>query len=329
MPRVLILGATGYIGKRLADELVRSGEHRVYGVARSETKAQVLASNEVHPIICADPVNDPSPFLNVIRQQHIDVVVDVSGAFDKSSQFLNDVKAIGLERLQISGTNGKSRLPKLGFVYCSGTWIHGSNNGKPISDLDIVGTHAATAPPTLLEWRVPVEEAVLAAGDVLDVAIVRPALVYGRESTIWTAFLLPVLEAVRSGHSGTIDIPLGQDVRTGLVHVDDVASGFRKVIENLSLVNNGSVYPVFDLFTSQEALSDIFEKFSESCGQKASCKFVGPGDDVFAQAFSITQNGSSARAKQLLGWEPTRLRGFVHDMDTYALAFASEHKSHA
>lgn len=327
MPKVLIIGATGYIGRRLADELVRSGEHRVFGVARSEEKAKTLASNEVVPVICPDPVSTPTPYLEVIRQQHIEVVVDVAGASQGSMQFLNDVKSIGLERLESHRASGDLKAPKLGFVYCSGTWIHGSNDGQLISDLDVVGSSAKTPPPTLLEWRVETERAVLAASGILDVAIIRPALIYGRESTIWTPFFLPVLEAARTGHSGVVDIPLAPDGKPGLVHVDDVASGFRKAIEKLSVINNGSVYPVFDLFTSQEALRNIFESLSATCGLKGNYQLIGPGNDLFAQAFSTSQRGSSARAKQLLGWNPKKLGIFVQDMDLYASAFASEHES--
>lgn len=51
------------------------------------------------------------------------------------------------------------------------------------------------------------------------------------------------------------------------------------------------------------------------------------GHDVFAKAMSASLRGSSARAKHLLEWEPTRLGGFVQDMDLYAAAFVAEHAS--
>jgi nucleoside-diphosphate-sugar epimerase len=38
MPRILIVGATGYIGQALALDLLRSGNYEVYGIARSEVK---------------------------------------------------------------------------------------------------------------------------------------------------------------------------------------------------------------------------------------------------------------------------------------------------
>ncbi len=51
MLRVLILGATGYIGSALAGSLLRSGQYTVYGLGRSEAKAKQLAVAEIIPVI--------------------------------------------------------------------------------------------------------------------------------------------------------------------------------------------------------------------------------------------------------------------------------------
>lgn len=322
MPRVLIIGATGYLGKQVANVLVQSGQHRVYGIARSEAKAKSLALNEIIPVICPDPVGEPTAYLNIIRQENIDVVVDVAGAFQGSAKLLQDIKTIGQERLDMFREAGIANGPKLGFIYCSGTWVHGSSN-RPTSDLDVVGTAAAsTQPPSLVAWRLDIEKSVLDASDVLDVAIVRPALIYGRESTIWTQFLLPVLQAARSGSSETVRIPLDSDSLPGLCHVDDVATGFKAVIERLPLLNT---YPVFDLVTTQESMSAIVRAAASSWGLRGgNIELVGAGNDQFAEAMSTTFRGSSARARQLLDWRPTRIAGMTVDMDVYAAAFASQ-----
>jgi nucleoside-diphosphate-sugar epimerase len=323
MPKVLIIGATGYVGRQLCDILVRSGQHRVYGITRSETKAKSLAVAEVTPVICPDPINKPAAYLDVIRDFNIDIVVDVSGAHQDSSHFLQDVKTIGQERLDKAKSAGLTHMPKLGFIYCSGTWVHGSSN-KPVNDLNIVGPSALTQPGPLVAWRVNHENAVLAASEVLDVAVLRPALIYGCESTIWTPFFLPLLQACRNGSSDTVQIPLSADSRSGLVHVSDVVTGFKQAVERLSLINGSSTYPVFDLVTSQESMSEIFSRLSSYWGFKGRCELVGPGDDLFAQAMGTSLRGSSDRAKQLLAWEPSRLNGFVGDIDVYADAFVSQ-----
>lgn len=323
MTKVLILGATGYVGKRLAETLVRSGQHKVYGIARSEAKAKTLSLAEVTPVICADPVNEPAAYMSVVRDRHIDVIVDVAGVHQDSLKFLDHAKTIGRERLESYAASG-IKGPKLGFIYCSGTWVHGSSD-QPVNDLNIVGPTAVTPPTALVSWRVDVENTILSSSDVLDVAVLRPALIYGHENTIWTPFILPLLHAARSGTLKPVNIPLQADARPALVHVDDVATGFQKAIENLSLINSTSVYPVFDLITSQESMSEIFTSMASAWGYKGELKLVGYGDDLFAEAMSTTLRGSSSRAKQLLGWQPTRTAGYVADIDLYAAAFASQH----
>ncbi|RSL50102.1 hypothetical protein CEP53_008928 [Fusarium sp. AF-6] len=298
MPKILILGATGYLGKRLADVLVRSGQHRVYGIARNQAKAQSLTAAEVIPVICPNPVGEPEAYLNAIREHHIDAVVDVAGANQDSEKFLGDVQLIGQERL---------------------------SSEEPVNDLDVAGRSANTQPPALVAWRTDLENSILAASDTLDVAIVRPALIYGRESTIWTPFILPLLQATRIGNQNTVEIPLRANAKPGLVHVDDVATGFKCAIEKLSLINGGSTYPVFDLATSQESMQGIFNALTGAWEFRGRYELVGSGDNLFAEAMSTTMRGSSDRAKQLLGWEPTRMNGFIANMDVYAAAFASQH----
>ncbi|KAF5594359.1 uncharacterized protein FSUBG_9461 [Fusarium subglutinans] len=324
MPKVLIIGATGYLGSRVCSVLVNSGQHRVFGIARNQVKAKSLAVAEVTPIICPDPINKPDSYLDAIRNFNIDIVADVSGANQESAKFLADVKTVGQKRLSKAKAAGLTHVPKLGFIYCSGTWVHGSSD-EQVNDLDIVGPDAATPPAPLVAWRVAHENAVLDASDVLDVAVLRPALIYGGESTIWTAFILPLLKASRDGSLDTIQIPLSVNSRPGLVHVSDVATGFQKAIEKLPLINNTSVCPVFDLVTSQESMSEIFRALASHWGFKGRCELVGPGDDLFAEAMGTSLRGSSNRARQLLGWTPTRLNGFVGDMDIYADAFASQY----
>lgn len=323
MTRVLIIGATGYVGQRLADFLVRRGQHTVYGIARSEGKAKSLALAEVTPIVCADPANNPT-YLQAVRDLRIDIVVDVAGADHDSAKFLNDIKKLGEERRSSYAAAGIHSASKLGFVYTSGTWVHGSS-ADLVTDLDIVGDGAPTAPTPLVSWRTAMEKSVLASSDVLDVAVIRPALIYGRDSTIWTPFFLPLLQASRRAASEHVDVPLENNSRPGLIHVDDVASGLGMAVEKLPLINSPSIHPVFDLVTSQESMSEIFMALASAWKLQGSCALVGAGDDAFAEAMSTTFRGSSDRARQILGWEPTRLRGFVNDMDVYAAAFASQH----
>ncbi|KAJ5403692.1 hypothetical protein N7509_003563 [Penicillium cosmopolitanum] len=330
MPKVLILGATGYLGRQIANLLVQQGQNTVFGVARTPAKATQLSKQEIIPILCPDPVNEPGPYLSAIESKHIDVVIDAAGADHGSHNFLNDVAHLGAERLADAKRRGvKGPTGKLGFIYCSGTWVHGSSSGhwRPeVNDLDIVGSGGNAPPEELVEWRVGMENAVLGANDVLDVMILRPALLYGRESTIWSSFIMPVYRAVQDGSGfSPIEIPLDAHSRPGLIHVDDAAAAFAKAVEKVHLFAGTGVYPVFDLVTSQEGMREIFDALATCWGFGGEVVLKGHGGDLFAKAMSTSFRGSSARAQQLLGWKPKRLNGFVQDMDIFAAAFLAEH----
>jgi nucleoside-diphosphate-sugar epimerase len=321
MSKILILGATGYLGKHVAHGLVQSGQHTVYGVARSQERAVQLARQEIIPVLCSNPVEDPESYLSVIRSENIDIVVDVSGANQGSYSFLHNVMLVSQERQKEYGRHGV-KVPKLGFIYCSGTWVHGSSS-RPVNDLSVVDLAPSPA-PELVAWRLDLEKQILNATEVLDVIILRPALIYGRELTIWSSFVTPLLNAARGGEKTLIEIPLDADARPGLVHVDDVARAFRCAIAKLPCLSGTGAYPVFDLVTSQEGMREIFESLAICWGFKGTVRLKGAGEDKFAKAMSTTFRGSSARAEQLLGWRPRRLGGFVKDMNVYAAAFAAQ-----
>ena len=210
MPRVLLIGATGFVGSALSGELLRSGAHTVYGLARSPAKATQLAAKEIIPVLGS--VDDSAAYLSLIKTAQIHVVVDCAGANDGSATILRDLLQAGRERIEAGGA-------KLGFVYCSGMWVHGSSYER-VSDLDPVGTVDAKAqPPRMVGWRPQLEQEILAGRSVLDVAIIRPAMTYGREHSFWSPFFGPILAAAKSEEK-YVQVPLDPSSRPGLIHVE-------------------------------------------------------------------------------------------------------------
>ncbi|OCK80206.1 NAD(P)-binding protein [Lepidopterella palustris CBS 459.81] len=322
MPKVLIIGATGYIGRSLALSLLRSGAHTVYGLARTPSKASLLTSLEIIPIL-GDFI-DSAAYLAIIASAHIDVVVDVSGVNDGSYKILEDLKKVGSERLEAAQKAGV-RTPKLGFVYTSGVWVHGSSMDA-VSDLDPVGVgHAATQPPQLVAWRPALEQAVIAANDVLDTVVVRPGLVYGGPSAIWTSLFKPLFRATQSS-AGIAEIAADEDSMPGLIHVEDAASGIHAAVEKLPFISGTGVYPIFDLVSSTESMKVILESAAKAMGFKGKVEMIKPKDDLFAIALNCSINSTSARARTLLGWEPRRV-GMVARMEVYAKAWVESQKT--
>ncbi|KAF4613372.1 hypothetical protein G7Y89_g15515 [Cudoniella acicularis] len=318
MVNIFIIGATGYIGQSLCQSLVRSGDHRVYGLARTAEKARSLEKEEIIPVLGS--ISDHAELLKAIEEYSISVIVDVAGADKESHSLLAEIKKIGARRLENAANDGVP-APKLGFIYCSGTWVHGSSN-VAVDDLTPVDAPGAPNPPAQLTlWRPKLEREVLAASDILDVMVIRPALVYGRAHAIWSMYWGPIYAATQAG-ARSVTIAAEPDSRPGLIHVDDVASGFHAAIEKLPMISGTGVYSVFDLVTSQESMRDIMDFAAKEFGFKGKVELVGAGDDLFAQAMNTSFNGNSGRAKQILGWTPRRV-GFVQGMDVFARSFVA------
>ena len=211
MPRILIIGATGYVGSALAGELLRSGNHTVYGLARNPAKANQLAAKEIIPVVGS--VTDAASYLSLIKTARIHIVVDCSAAYDGANKVLDDLIVAGKSRLQEGGS-------KLGFVYTSGMWVHGSSP-EQVSDLDPVSVSGSGAkvPRMVAGWRPKLEQDVLAARDVLDVMIIRPAQTYGRESAFWTPYFGALLQAAKENQE-SVQIPFESTSMPALIHVE-------------------------------------------------------------------------------------------------------------
>jgi nucleoside-diphosphate-sugar epimerase len=262
-----------------------------------------------------DVITDSAKYLELIKSASIDIVVDVTGARAESKHILEDLKRAGKERLERADLAGV-RSPKIGFIYCSGTWVHGDPK-VPVNDLSPVGVqHAPAQPSEMVAWRPKVEKEVLAASDVLDTMVVRPALVYGRAGAIWGAFFSPILVAIQND-AKEVSLAANTESRPSLIHVDDVSSGFEAAINKLPAISGTGVYPVFDLVTSQESLRDILLLAARSLGFNGRVDLTGPGEDLFMQAMNSSVYTSSSRAVELLGWKPRRI-GMIQSIDIFA-----------
>ncbi|EAW14099.1 NAD-dependent epimerase/dehydratase family protein [Aspergillus clavatus NRRL 1] len=315
MPNVLILGGSGYLGFSIAKSLLRSGNHTVWGTARSPEKARLLLQNEVHPI--EDDITDPVQLATLITQHSIDVVVDSTSAFEQAGQILQGVLDAATARRD---TLKKENIvgPKLGYVYCSGLWVHGSPSSR-VSDLSPVGSAQSKGKPaTPVAWRPAHEQAILASRDVLDVAIMRPGTMYGRTSWVMDTWWGCLLAAKKSGSEETIQVPADFTARTGMVHVDDAAAAFHAAIDRLD--SRLGAWPVFDLVTETIGIQEIMEAAKETLGIKARLEYTGTHGNPFLEALSLVSRSDASRARTVLGWEPRR-REFILNLPVYLKAW--------
>ncbi|GJE96821.1 NAD(P)-binding protein [Phanerochaete sordida] len=289
--KVLVLGATGFIGLPAAQALVRAG-HVVYGLTRSQDKAKKLAEEEIIPVI--GETSDPSTWLPLVAS--LDAVIDaVGGSADiktLSEDMLNAVTSA-------AQTLRPAHAPKLTYIYTSGTWVHGDDRHTVKTD-----TSPLSAPAALVAWR-PAQEQRVVSSAVLNGVVVRPALLYGRGGSL----LAPLFARAAQGAVRWFGTP---EDRYALVHADDLAELYRLAAEKAQLVG-GMVFDAANDFT--ESADDLLKKLVKVSGAQGPHEFVPP-TNLYETALTTTSLLRPYLARSLLGWQP-RKAGFVDNLDVY------------
>jgi len=299
MSSIFIIGATGFIGLPVATALRRAG-YLVYGHARSAEKAKILAQNEIIPI-----QGDVKKLADILPPT-VEIVIDTAGLFTEAVELLQQLKKIGGGR--------KPTDPKLGFIYTSGVWVHGSGS-ELYSEARPLGLH--TKPADIVAWRPDLESQILASRDILDVTIVRPALLYGGDGSIWKMWLEPIRQAA-IGNGGEAAIFGDPASAVLLVHKDDLADLYVKVVEQFTVIA-ASTYPVLDAASHQEQLGEVITAFAKTVDFKGQITYKAPSNP-FEEAMLTQLNFRANKARGLLGWVPKQIP-FAQGIKIYAEAY--------
>lgn len=111
-------------------------------------------------------------------------------------------------------------IPKLAYIYSSGTWIHGENRSLHRSD----GAPLPN-PPMAIAWRPALEQDIIKS-DVLRGIVLRPSLCYGRGGSLF-AFLFS------QGGNGQISWFGQPGGGYALIHIDDLAEAYLLAVEKV------------------------------------------------------------------------------------------------
>src|ERR1700756_2808887 len=120
--KVLVTGATGYLGAVAAEALATRG-HRVLGLARSDRSASALRMRDIAPVM--GDFGDPVSLANAVREAKPDVVVStasVGGASGDQAAFARDGEAVSAMRGALADHGGA-------LVFTSGSAGFGVFNG--------------------------------------------------------------------------------------------------------------------------------------------------------------------------------------------------------
>jgi nucleoside-diphosphate-sugar epimerase len=288
---VYLTGATGYIGRSVADALRKAG-HKVTGLARTPEKAKELEARGVRAVM--GDLRDPETVAAPARAAG--GVIHTANTNDANAAQA-DLAAVRALLKALEGT-------KKPFVYTSGVWVLGSTG-------DNVATEETPVNPTpLVAQRAATEQEVLSSKDRgVRAVVIRPALVYGHGGSVPAMLTKSARETGAARYVGD-----GQN-RWPFVDVEDLAELYVLALEKASA---GSLY--HGAHGPSYRVAEVAEAASIGAGAKGKTQ-SWPLDEArktlhaFADALVLDQQVSGEKARRELGWSP-RAGSVLEDLKT-------------
>lgn len=282
--RVLIVGATGYIGGSVAAKLLERG-HTIVGLARSQEKAAQLRTHGIAPLL--GTLADFNIIVEAARSA--DAVVNAANADDTFSvdAIIHGLAGSGKPFIQTSGSSVVS--DRAAGEYSNAIF----NEDTPIEPL----------PERML--RVAIDRNVLkSAQRGIRSIVIRPSLIYGRGHGLNpNSIQIPRLIALARKHGVARHVGRGLNVWSN-VHIDDVVDLYLLALADapscsLFYAENGEA--------SWKSLASAISRLLGYSGDTTDW----PIDEAVREwgVGAITSYGSNSRvralkARKMLGWDP-------------------------
>lgn len=245
--KYFITGATGFIGGRVAQQLVAAG-HEVVALVRSTSKAGELAKLGV--LLAEGDITDKES----MRQP----MTGVDGVFHIAAWYkIGERDKSIAERINVGGTRNVLELMKeLDIpkgVYTSTVAVNSNTDGKVVDErYRFTGPHLSEY--DLTKWRAHYEIALPMMEAGLPLVIVQPGVTYGPGDT---SAIAEVLQQYLNGK-----LPMVPDKTAYCwAHVDDTARGHIQAMERgkvgESYFLTGPIHTLFDALQIAESITGI------------------------------------------------------------------------
>ena len=297
--KILVTGASGYIGSAVCERLAAVG-HAVTGLVRGEEKGRALAAREVTPLV--GTLQEPAAWADAARACE----VLVHCAAEPSKRFHE------LDRATVDALVGAARdaaMPRL-LVYTSGVWVYGETGDRRVDESDPVN------PPSLVAPRAETEKRVLAAnGGNLRTLVVRPGCVYGASGSLTASWF------EGASTTGAAHVVGDGSNRWAMIHRDDLAELYRLAIESACA---GEVFNATDRSRSTVLECARAASRAAGAGEVATTPLAEASAALgrVAECLALSQHVDSSKAARRLGWQP-RHAGFVDEIERLHAAWSA------
>ena len=271
--KVLLTGATGYIGSHIRDALLQRG-HEVVAVVRSHSNALKVAAYGAQPVL-GDPTDRGWLVPNL---ENVDAAIHAASPNDRgSAQF--DL-AVGENMIEAFSGTAKP------YLHTGGLWVWGS--GQEISEDSVLN------PPRIVAWRTPIERMLLDS-DVV-VTIPAPGTVYGANRGLTRLITRP-------DSDGLIRLVGDGSQHWSVIHVADLARLYVVLLERQEPLG-------YVIAASGESPTVRDIGCAAAIGRRVAAE---PLDESrtrigasLADALALDQRARAAKARGL-GWAPTEI----------------------
>ena len=202
--KLLITGATGFIGKSLVTGLIPQG----FNISIAVRQKTSLFPDSIKQFVIGDFENNPDFSNSLIG---VDCVIHLAG----KAHVIDNTKASVLDEFRKINTELTLNLAKQSiaagvkrFIFLSSIRVNGNQNNQPFLEID---TPNPREPYAISKYEAELNLLNLAKNSSLEVAIIRPPLVYGNNAPgnfgrliQWAGakFILPLpLDAVNNSRS--------------------------------------------------------------------------------------------------------------------------------
>jgi nucleoside-diphosphate-sugar epimerase len=277
--KIALTGATGFVGSHILAELV-SHDHEVTALVRDDTEATNVTANGATPAIV--DLND--------RPAVVKLFDDADGAVHTASP--GDETSAKLDSAVVDAAVEAFGATEKPYAHISGLWVFGPNTS--------ITEESPYNAPAMVAWKEAIDQRILGEPGMRGILIVS-GTAYGDGGGGIPGILLG---SPRDGDGNLIMLGTGRQ-HWATVHVADLAAVFRSALENDSargryVVGNGLTPTVSDL-TEAAAVAVGAPGASPGSDQEARSRL----GDYFAEVLLLDQATKAAKARALLGWQPT------------------------